>query len=448
MSSEEDKIAASNNKTNNDKEIDNSQNERVSLTFVDSIFNNIQNTSKEVKDPLNTKNNIIIYENEKNKNSNPDIETPQKSKQNPTESPKNTDAKSKSSKKSNNRNNNGVKSIKNSNKKVKNLNTVSSAKNIKNPNFNNIVEKKSKKSNKLKNSSVNEKFIAKQESEKEKKLYQQKVKLLENRILALKKQEEEMRRKQHCNEIRQNYINKKKQEKYDFKQKLLSHDIDKRNALEEKRKAIQEQKNQLNNELKESMQKTKTTKMKNYKHMQKEKKIGLTIINENNQNFEKYGKNNVNKIKKEREDFKKNELKKQKNHGKSMDNYYLESCEDNKHETDKLRDKIRKLEELEVEYINNINETRRGIVRNNSVGVYYFNREMTPIKKLDLDEQIDSNHNRKINLKKNNKNTLTKNLLHKSYDDNLDVNINEENENDNEDKLIKVGKKIGVNNKK
>ena len=131
-----------------------------------------------------------------------------------------------------------------------------------------------------------------------------------------------------------------------------------------------------------------------------------------------------------------------------MDNYYLESCEDNKHETDKLRDKIRKLEELEVEYINNINETRRGIVRNNSVGVYYFNREMTPIKKLDLDEQIDSNHNRKINLKKNNKNTLTKNLLHKSYDDNLDVNINEENENDNEDKLIKVGKKIGVNNKK
>ena len=159
-------------------------------------------------------------------------------------------------------------------------------------------------------------------------------------------------------------------------------------------------------------------------------------------------KNNVNKIKKEREDFKKNELKKQKNHGKSMENYYLESCEDNKHETDKLRDKIRKLEELEVEYINNINETRRGIVRNNSVGIYYFNREMTPIKKLDLDEQIDSNHNRKINLKKNHKNTITKNLLHKSYDDNLDININEENENDKEDQLIKVEKKIGVNNKK
>ena len=57
MSSDEDKIEASINKTNNDKEIDNSQNERVSLTFVDSIFSNIQNKSKEVKDPLNTKNN-------------------------------------------------------------------------------------------------------------------------------------------------------------------------------------------------------------------------------------------------------------------------------------------------------------------------------------------------------------------------------------------------------
>ena len=81
-----------------------------------------------------------------------------------------------------------------------------------------------------------------------------------------------------------------------------------------------------------------------------------------------------------------------------MDNYYLKSCENNKHETDKLKDKIKKLEKLEVEYINSLNETRQGITRNNSVGVYYFKREMTPVKKLDLNEQTEGKkYHKKIN---------------------------------------------------
>ena len=155
------------------------------------------------------------------------------------------------------------------------------------------------------------------------------------------------KRRKHCNEIRQNYINKKKQEKSDFKQQLLSNDIDKRNALDEKRKAIQKQKIHLNNNLKESMEKNKNSKIQNYKKLQNEKKETLNIIHENNHNFEKYGKNNVKKIQKERQQVKRNELRKLKYHGKSMDNYYLRSCENNKHETDKLKDKIKKLEKLE-----------------------------------------------------------------------------------------------------
>ena len=438
MSSDDDKIKVSLNKDNNDKEIDNKQTERLSLIFVDSIFKDIQNKAKGVQDPLNT-NNVFYIENQNNKNTN--TETPHKNEPNSatTRKPSNP----KTSKKSNN---NGIKSNRNTNKKTKHLHNISSAKHINNRNYNNnTIDKKTNKN--IKNPFISDKFLLKQESEKEKKLYQKKVQLLENRILALKKQEEDMKRKKECNEIRQNYINKKKQEKNDFKQQLLSFDIDKRNALEEKRKAIQEQKHQLNNELKESMEKTKTSKIQNYKLLQKQKKIGINIINKNNQNFEKYGKNNVYKIKKEREDFKKNELKKQKNHGRSMDNYYLESCEDNKHETDKLRDKIKKLEELEEEYLNNINEKRKkGIIRNNSVGIY-FNREVTPIKKLDLDEQIDSNHNRKNKMKKNYKNTINKKLRYNSSDDHLDIS-EQKNEDDNENKLIRVEKKIGLNHKK
>ena len=451
MSLNEDTNNASLNKNNNEKNSDYSETDKVSLQFVDTVFNNIPAESKIAQDPLNTKQNLINLDSIDNKKQNSSLKTPQKSTNNSQISSKTSNKKT--SQKSNRKYNSIEKTDKNTTKKEKNLNTVSSAKNIKNPNIYKNKEKKAKANKFIKNNnnnSISETYIAKQESEKEKRYYQQKVKLLENRILALKKQEEEMNRKKHCNEIRQNYLNKKKKEKYDFKQKLLSYDIDKRNALEEKRKAIKEQKLQLDNELKESMEKTKFSKMKNYKQLMKEKKTSINIINENNKNFENYGKNNVYKIKKEREEFKMKELNKQRNHGKTMDNYYLESCEGNKQETDKLKDKIEKLEKLETEYLNTINETRRGIIRNNSTGMYFIKRDMNPIQKLDLDEQMDgkyftgNNRNRK---KK--KNSVTKNLMHQSYNDDNENNWSERgNEDENKKKIIKVEKKIGLNNRK
>ena len=418
MSKETDTNKVRSNKNNKKKNV---EYKRISVNFVDSIFENIQGNLK--IDPLNIKtNNESIFLNYLKKK---DLETPQKGTNN-----------SKSSKRTNHKNNSTEKIIKNLNKNHKNLNSVSSAKNIYSAKNHNKYLKKPNKG--LKNSNgINENYKAKQESEKEKKLYQEKVRLLENRLKALKNEEEEINRRKHCNEIRQNYINKKKQEKSDFKQQLLSNDIDKRNALDEKRKAIQKQKIHLNNNLKESMEKNKNSKIQNYKKLQNEKKETLNIIHENNHNFEKYGKNNVKKIQKERQQVKRNELRKLKYHGKSMDNYYLKSCENNKHETDKLKDKIKKLEKLEVEYINSLNETRQGITRNNSVGVYYFKREMTPVKKLDLNEQTEG----KKYHKKINKN-MAKDLFN-SYDGKTNIIINE-NENKG-GKIIKVGKKIGVN---
>ena len=180
------------------------------------------------------------------------------------------------------------------------------------------------------------------------------------------------------------------------------------------------------------MRKAKIAKIKNYKKILNEKKISNDLIHKNNKNFEIYGRNNVNKIKKEREDFKMRELKKQRNHGISMENYYLESCEGNKQETDKLKDKLLKLEKIEAHYINNIIETKKGIVRNNSTGMYLYKRDN---EKMNLNEQDDEKYSRNkysININKN-----------LSYDD----NFNEENENEGED-IIKVEKKVELNNKK
>ena len=108
-----------------------------------------------------------------------------------------------------------------------------------------------------------------------------------------------------------------------------------------------------------------------------------------------------------------------------MDNYYLESCEDNKHETDKLKDKVKKLEKLELKYINSINKSRQGMARYNSGGAYFIKNDIAPIKKLDLDEQLDNKYNNKISNKNNKKNHKK---IHRSFD--VDYEI-EENENEN-----------------
>ena len=416
MSEDDEVIKVSLNKNKNDS--DNKENDQVSALFVESLFDDIKKELKP-RDPLNMKHNsIILPENftvNEQQTPSPPLKTPQKTTQNKTGS-KNI-SNTKSSKKQNYFN-------QTSNKKPKMYNSSYSAKYANNPNFNK-TNTKNKTSNQIaKNAhpNINEKFKAKQESEKEKRLYQQKVTLLENRIIALKKQEEEMLRRKHFNDIKEHYLNQRKKEKNEFKQKLLSYDIDQRNELEERRKTIKDQKAKLNNELRES----------------------INTINKNNKKYEKYGKNNVNKIVKEREDFKKKELKKQKKLGKSMDIFYLESCEDNKQQTDKLKEKLKRLEKLEDQYINKINETRKVIVRNNSVGVYKFKKDMNPIKKLDLEENVDKKHT--IIKRKNPKSNISKNLLHKSYDVNNDNNnINEENENnDNSGKVIKVETKIEI----
>ena len=405
--------------------------EKVSLLFVDSLFQDVQTKIHDDVDPLNIKRSSIQNREEQdhnNQSSSPSIKTPKK------KLFENQLTNTKSSKKPHYTHSSADK---NSYKNATKYNNNSSQKDIfanSKYNFSKNNVKKSGKSFKNTYGAINEKYKAKQESEKEKKLYQEKVRLLENRILALKNQEDDMNKRIQSNKLRQNYLNKKKKEKNDFKQTLLSYDIDKRNELDEKRKAIKEQKNQLNRDLKESMERNKISKMRNYQKLQKEKKKALTIIDRNNHKFEKYGRNNVDKIKKEREKVKQNEIKKQRKHGRSMDNFYLESCEDNKQETDKLKNKIKKLEQLELKYIKSINKTREGIARNNSVGVYYFKREMTPIKKLDLDEQVDNKYNNRALMKNNNNHDN----MHRSVD--IDYEI-KENENENSE-LIKVNKNL------
>lgn len=394
---------------------------RISVTFVDSVFNQI-NLTGDQKDPLNSTAKVF-YSREPKKNIQEKPKTPVKQNQKPEnlEIPKKSDINTntinieKSDKfkklKINNYNNSYKQkklaynsSVKNKNKSNKPLNNNNIKPNIRDLN-------KGKKTY----SSINENYKAKIESEKEKKLYQEKVKMLENRIFTLKNHEDEIHRRMHYNDIRQTYLNQKRKEKNDMKQALLSYDIDKRNELDFRRKAIKGQKNSLNKHLKESIEKAKITKMKDYENMQKEKRLALSIIKENNNKFLKYGKKNVKKIQREREQIKQNEINKQQNFGKTNNSYYLETCEDNKNETNKLKNKLKMLEKLEIKYMNSLNKTRQGMLRTNSEGVYFYKKDMVPIQKLDLEKNLNENQK----FKRNNKiNTSVDNL-----------NKNEDNEN-------------------
>ena len=411
---------------------------RVSVAFVDSVFTQVGSKVNE-KDPLNptaqefysrqpkksqNKQNTPEYSDDDSSSSSESVEV---SKTPPTE-----EKKQKSNVSNNNNNNNkneeksstSSKNNYNNSYKQKKLMYNSSAKNISKTNKD--LKNKSNKTNirdlnkgKKTYSAINENYLNKIQSDKEKKFYQEKVRILENRIMALKKHEDIIHRRMHCNDVRQTYLNQKKKEKSDMKQALLSHDIDKRNELDIRRKAIKEQKNNEKKHLKESMEKSKMAKMKDYENMQKEKKLALSIINENNNKIEEYGRGNVKKIKKEREQIKKNENKRQKNLEKTADNFYIETYEDNKLETNKLKNKLKKLEKLEMKYLNSLNKTRQGMIRNNSQGVNLYKKDMPPISKLDLEKQMDKTFSGKDkHLKKNHKNTASVDKLNKYYNNN------------------------------
>ena len=86
---------------------------------------------------------------------------------------------------------------------------------------------------------------------------------------------------------------------------------------------------------------------------------------------------------------------------------------------------------METKYINRLNQTKQGFMRNNSEGVYFFKRDMVPIKKLDLDKQLENKpFSGTSTHKRNHKNTTSVDNRNNKY------NIDESQE----EKIIKVDK--------
>ena len=416
---------------------------RISTLFVDSIFEKA-NQNITAKDPLNS-NIKEYYPNLKKKK---EIKIPIKSdashlknkevqNENEKKIPK-TNYKHASAEKINTFKYNNKYNFQNN---PQNLIYNSSVKSIERKN--NDINKNNKKINKRNvnkglntHSSINRNFMAKMESEKEKKYYQEKLRLLENRISALKNHNEELHRKIANDDVRQAYLEKKIKEKNDMRQALISNDISKKNELDLLKKQIKGTKDNLKKSMKESVEKSKICKMKDYQDLQKQKELAKSKITENKRLYRNYGKSNINRIKLEREEAKKNELKKQRNHGKTIDHYYIETFEDNKLKTINLKNKIKRLEKLEMKYMNNLNKTRKGFYRNNSEH-YLYKKEMIPVEKLDFEKELDNRPLARTLYKMDNKYTKSMDNLNRYCQVQEDENIiGNENEN-----TIKINKR-------
>ena len=223
-------------------------------------------------------------------------------------------------------------------------------------------------------SSTYEKYRAKQESLKERKLCEEKVKILAKHVNVLKKQEQELYKKIQINKEKEKNLNIKKKEKENRKRALLSAEIDKRNAFEKKRYTTMMQKLKTNIGLRKSQEKIINEKFNNYKKAIINKKKSEEKRIENNNKKEKDYHIRIEKIKNEREKNRKKNLRKKNENINKLNNSYKISYQNNLNETKKLKDEIFKLELMEEKCMEDLKKTQEYIKmindENNSIYSY------------------------------------------------------------------------------
>ena len=208
-------------------------------------------------------------------------------------------------------------------------------------------------------------YKAKQVSTKEKKLYEERVKILRNHINALRKQEIELNKKAELAKEKELNKNKLKQEKDHLKQVLLTKEMDRRNALEEKKKIIMQQKIKNDMHLKEQKQKMKNDKLNKYKKVKNDLKKAEERRNENNNKKEHIIHDKIEEIRNERQKMRERSIQRRYVDKNRINKSYQMTYEDNINQTQKLKDELSKLENMEDQYIENIKKTQEFIRKTN-----------------------------------------------------------------------------------
>ena len=251
-------------------------------------------------------------------------------------------------------------------------------------------------------------FKAQQESAREKKFYEEKIKLIHNHIEALKKQQSYLSKKAQKEKETEKYKNKIKKEKQNIKQALLSAEIDKRNEIESKRKSIAQQKIKEQKEMMDSKVRKKNYKLNEYKKAYIQKKEMEKIIIEDNNKNNKVHKLLIDKIKLEREKNRNKLIKEQKNYIDKINNSYRLSHHNNLIETKKLKNELIKLEKVEKQYLQKMKYTQYNLRNNKFEKINNINKKYEKMKSFG---DIPKKENEKIKINKGKSNSVMKRYL-------------------------------------
>ena len=251
-------------------------------------------------------------------------------------------------------------------------------------------------------------FKAQQESAREKKFYEEKIRLIHNHIEALKKQQSYLSKKAQKEKEEERYKNKIKKEKQNIKQALLAAEIDKRNEIESKRKSIVQQKIKEKKEMMDSKVRKKNYKLNEYKKAYIQKKEMEKIIIEDNNKNNKVHKLLIDKIKLEREKNRNKLIKEQKNYIDKINNSYRLSHHNNLIETKKLKNELIKLEKVEKQYLQKMKYTQDNFRENKFKKINKVNKKYIKMKSFG---DLDKKDNNQIKINKGKSNSVMKRYI-------------------------------------
>ena len=185
------------------------------------------------------------------------------------------------------------------------------------------------------------------ENERQKKIYEQKLKAVKLRIKNLKNKKKVYYKQKKNESIKEKNINEIKENKNNLRNSINIINEDKKREILKKYKRAKEEKYKIEMGIKNSKIKAKTKKKIEYYQIKTEKNYYDSIILTNNFTTERYNQQKVKNIKEDRNKIKINEKINQKNLENEMKKFYNEKYEHSKNETEKLKEEIKKLEKIE-----------------------------------------------------------------------------------------------------
>ena len=200
---------------------------------------------------------------------------------------------------------------------------------------------------------------ASKDSEKEKKLYEQKVFYIKNRIAALQKQEDDINKKRIKVKLIEKNIEKAKKDKKKIRGAIEKIKTIQDEELKKKKEKIDNDKKNMENKIKNAIKINQEKKHHEYNLALNEKNDNNNKFNQLNKEYEKENSNKIKVIKAERKKVKEEEQKKLIKDEENIKEYYNKIYENNKKETSKLKAEFEKLEKLEQICLENLNNTKK-----------------------------------------------------------------------------------------